>query len=68
MVTGEFSYLMHFGFSDIARVNSGQTSTFIMHFEHDRRGLFASHLKKPFEDMNNEFHRCEIVVQKQYLI
>jgi len=64
VVTSELSNLMHFCFGDIARVNSSQTSAFIMHFEHDCSGLFTSHQKKPFKYIYDEFHRGEIVVQK----
>ena len=59
---GEISYLVHFCFSNIARIYSSQTSAFIMHFEHYRRGLFTSHQKKPFQHMNDEFHRREVIV------
>ena len=62
MVASKVSNLVHFGFSDITWINSSQTSAFIMHFEHYRRGLFTSHQKKPFEYMNNEFHRSEVIV------
>jgi len=64
VVASEISYLMNFGFSNITWINSSQTSAFIMHFEHHRRSLFTSHLKKPFEHMNDEFHRGEIIIQK----
>jgi hypothetical protein len=33
-----------------------------MHFEHYCRGLFTSHQKKPFQYMNDEFHRREVIV------
>jgi len=64
VITCEIFYLMNFGFSNITWINSGQTSAFIMHFEHDCSGLFAPHLKKPFKYMNDKFHWCEIVIQK----
>lgn len=64
MVTSKVPHLVHFGFRDIAWINASKTRAFIMHFEHDCRGLFAVHLKKPFEYMNDEFHWSEIVIQK----
>ena len=36
--------------------------------QHHTRRLIRIHLKKRFEDMDDKFHRCVIVVQQQHFI
>lgn len=68
MPAGEIHHLSHFGFSDFKGKHANNSEPLFVNSKHDLETLGVVKPKKPLEDMNDEFHRCKIVVQKHDLI
>ena len=60
--------LIDLGLGDVAREYARHTRSFIMHFEHDHGGLFQIHVKETLQDLNDEIHGSEIVIEQQNLV
>ena len=54
--------------SYFVRVNSANPNTFLMTFKHNFFRLTHIFMKNTLENKNYEFHRCVIIVMKQYFV
>lgn len=68
MASREIHHLRDLGFRDFVAEHPDHRNAFLMHRKHDLEGFGMSHAKEPFKDMNNEFHRCVIVIQKKNFV
>ncbi len=67
MSAGEFNHLRHFCFRHFVGENSADTHTMAVDLEHDLHGLVAALVEETFQDMNDELHRREVVVEQKHL-
>lgn len=63
MLASKRDHLSDFRCSDVGRIQSANTATFRMNFEHNLRRLFMRFVKKMLHDMHNKIHRRVIVVK-----
>ena len=68
MAAREFNDLRDFRLRHLVGENAAYTHTMLMDMKHDLDGLVAPFIEEFLEDVDDEFHRCVIVVQHQYLI
>ena len=64
----EIYHLRHLRLSDFVCIDTTYADALVVNMEHDLCGVLATFVEKFFENVDNKFHRCVIVVQKQYLI
>ena len=65
---GEIHHLRHFGFGHFIGEDAADTDTLLVDVQHHACGLFGIHLEERFQHMDDEFHRCVIVVEQQHFI
>lgn len=58
-------HLRHFCFGDFITEYAANAHTLLMDVEHDSRGIFHAHPKKPLQTEDDEFHRCIIVIEHE---
>ena len=68
VATGIIHHLRHFGFRNLVAEDTNHREAFLMHLQHNFKGLRMVHAKEPLQHDDNKFHRCVIVVQQQHLI
>ena len=64
----EVYHLGHLRLSDFVCVDAANADALVVNMQHDLCGVLAAFVEKFFEDVDNKFHRCVIVVEKQHLI
>ena len=64
MLSGKIHYQCHFGFRYFIRKYATFSHTILMHMQHNLGRITQILVKKLLKDMNNKFHRREIVVQQ----
>ena len=55
--------LLDLGSGEIPGIDSTDTSSLHVNFEHDLRGSFSVQRKKPLEHENHEFHGRKVIVE-----
>src|SRR5690606_34438770 len=65
---GELDHLRHLGFRHLVGVNTANAESAPMYMEHYARRLFPGLVEERLKDVNDELHRCVIVVQHQHLV
>ena len=65
VLAGEIHDLTDFGFGDFVCKYAALTDPVIVNMQHDARGIIAVFLEKPLQDMNDELHRCVVVIEEQ---
>ena len=60
--------LRDLGFGDLVRKDADDRDALAMHGQHDFDGLRMAHVEQTFKNMDDEFHRREIIVQEQNFI
>lgn len=61
-------YLRYLGFSDVFWVHATYGGTLIVYLEHDLRRAFLTHRKKSPQNLNDELHSGEIIIEQNHLI
>ncbi len=57
----------HLGFGNIPRKNTADPYPPSMDMQHHLSRFFLAHGEKSLQDLDNEFHRSEIIVQQHHL-
>ncbi len=65
---GEIHYLRHFRFGNLVTEDTHNGDAFLVDRQHQFKRLRMGQPKKPLQNMDNELHRSEIIVQDQYLV
>ena len=68
VLAGEVHYLGYLGFGDLIGIDTAFADSVIMHMQHDLRGLLGAFAKKALQNMHDELHRGEVVVEQQHTI
>ncbi len=68
MFPGQINNLFDFAGRDVAGVDAANTATFGMHFKHDTHGAFMIHPENVLQNVDDEIHGGEIVIQQEHLI
>ncbi len=64
ILSGKVGDLIHFCLRNFIGENATDSDTLTVDMEHDRCRLLSVLVKEPIEDMNNELHRREIIIEK----
>ena len=64
----EIHDLRHLGLGHLERVDPTFPNTMVVNVEHDARRLVPILLKEAFEHVDNELHRCVVVVEKKHAV
>lgn len=59
--------LQHLCFGDITGIYAAYSLTKLVHMQHDLCRLFAIMLEDGFQYVNDEFHRCVVIVNQDNL-
>ena len=68
MRPGQIDNLLHLAGGNIARVDPADTATLSVYFKHDTHGAFMIHPENILQNVNDEIHGGEIVIQQEHLI
>ncbi len=68
MFPSQINNLFDFAGGDVASVDAANTPTFGVYFKHDTHGAFMIHPENILQNVNDEIHGGEIVIQQEYLI
>ncbi|MBB2787834.1 UNVERIFIED_ORG: hypothetical protein GGD43_003037 [Rhizobium esperanzae] len=68
VLPGEVHHLADLRFRYLVCEYSAFADAVIVDMEHDAGGTFTILLKKTLQNMNDEFHGCVVVIQKQHAI
>ena len=68
VLLGQVHNLCHFGFGNLVGKDPTFANTILVHMQHYVRGLVRVLVEKPLEHVNDELHRCKIIVEQQHAI
>ena len=68
VAAGKVHHLAHLRFSDLVAEDPNDRDTFFVDGQHQFERLRMGHAEKAFQNMNNELHRCEVIIQQQNLV
>lgn len=68
MLPGKRHDLLDFGRCGVFRKDPTYSRTLRMNLKHNARCLFAVHVEKLLQNQYDEFHRGEVVIQKQHFV
>ncbi len=61
-------YLRDLGFCDVFGIHAAYGGSLIMYLEHDLCCPFLIHQKKHLQNLDDEFHGGEIIIQQYHLV
>ena len=68
MFSRKVHHLCHFGFGDLIRKNAALSDPVMMNMQHDLGRGFNVLLKEFLQNVNDELHRCVVVIQYEHTI
>src|SRR5579871_1041545 len=68
MPSCEFNHLRHFCFRDLVSKDPAYTHAVPVDVKHDLNGLLATLVEESLQNMNDELHRCVVVIEKKHLV
>ena len=68
VLPGKIHDLGYLGFGHLISIDTAHPYAALMHVPHDAGCLLPVLIEEPFEDVDDEFNGCVIIVQNQYLI
>lgn len=68
MLAGEVRHLRNLRFRHLIGINPADSDPFLMNVHHDAIGFIVPLVEKALQYVNDEIHRCIIVIEKQHLV
>ncbi len=68
MLAGEVRHLRNLRFRHLIGINPADSDPFLMNVHHDAIGFIVPLIEKALQYVNDEIHRCVIVIEKQNLV
>jgi len=64
----QFDHLCHLSLSDFKSINAADPHSMPVNVKHDLDGFFMRLAEETFQDVDDEFHRCVVVVEDENAI